>query len=38
VIADAMTGAEVLAIAVRLAAIAAVVGAIVAKIRSIRRR
>ena len=33
-----MTGAEILAIALRLAAIAAVVGAIIAKVRSLRKR
>jgi hypothetical protein len=33
-----MTGAEILAIALRLAAIAAVIGAIVAKVRSLRKR
>jgi hypothetical protein len=33
-----MTGAEILAIALRLAAVAAVIGAIVAKVRSMRKR
>jgi hypothetical protein len=33
-----MTGAEMLAIALRLAAIAAVIGAIIAKVRSLRKR
>jgi hypothetical protein len=33
-----MTGAEILAIAVRLAAIAAVIGAITAKVRGLRKK
>jgi hypothetical protein len=33
-----MTGAQILAIALRLAAIAAVIGAIIAKVRSLRKR
>jgi hypothetical protein len=33
-----LTGAQILAIAMRLAAIAAVIGAIIAKVRALRKR
>ncbi len=33
-----MTGAQILAIALRLAAIAAVIGAIIAKVRGLRKK